>query len=335
MIRHPFAALIAILVSGTTNCIWLSSSGGVVFASATPLYCKQDCFISLRGGHLEDEYDEYDDFDEESLADDVPSMEYDHNLIEPPSERVRKSSPSSSRRRRPVAKKPTSHWTQRMASSSLKMTSQIAWGAVQQTGKVAYQLVKPRHVDAREVAGLWRLDQSVVTSGGSDLASVATVELDPRKRIVILKLPDGTTVIKPFTFSKTRLGSWKTEFVTPAFLVGDSPRLYGYRGTWQRKLADKRVIKLVGKIYSVRKQRFGKEKGKYLFAQPVGSFVARRRMKLAADDGNDDIEGEDESYVDDDDVLENGEEDIEEGEYDFESDASDAYDDQESEGNMV
>lgn len=198
-----------------------------------------------------------------------------------------------------------------MASSGLKMTSQLAWGAVQQTGKVAYHMVKPRHVELHELTGLWRLDQSIVTNnnnGGDMIASVATVELDPRKRVVRLKLPNGETVVEPFTFQKTRLGSWTTEFVSPAFLVGDTPRLYGYRGTWQRKLADKRVIKLVGKIYTVRKQRFGKDKGKYLYAQAVGTFVARRRMKLTNSNHPQSTEDEDDESDDEEEEQEDEEE---------------------------
>ncbi len=191
-------------------------------------------------------------------------------------------------------KKPSQHWTQRIASQGIKMGSQLAWGAVQQTGNVAYQLVKPRHVDPSELRGLWRIDQQIV-SNGVDLASVATVEMDPQQRYLTLKLPDGKVIVESYTFRKTRLGSYKTEFVAPAFLLGATPRLYGYRGTWQRKLADKRVIKLVGKIYSVKKQRFGKDKGKYHFAQPVGTFVARRRMKLSEDDSDDELSEVDES----------------------------------------
>ena len=311
----------------------------------------------------EDE-DEDNNYDNNSLNDNVdtandsiPSRrrrrrgKYDHNLIDPPPDHHHNDEPHSSRAfhdddeeeggpphgrrypsssssslptRRMKKKKAMPHWTQRMASSSLKMTSQLAWGAVQQTGKVAYHIVKPRHVDIRELMGLWRLDQSIMgtTNGGStDMASVATVELDARLKVVRLKLPNGKTVEQPFLFQKTRLGSYMTEFVVPAFLVGDTPRLYGYRGTWQRKLADKRVIKLVGKIYTVRKQRFGKEKGKYLFAQPVGTFVARRRMKLSS--------SEDEDDADDDDVDEVSDEDFEAQEDDDEGDesGSDAYDD--------
>jgi hypothetical protein len=290
-------------------------------------------FVTLRGGQA-DEYDDDDCEDDDSgrdddgeSYDDVPSRRsYDHTMIDPPhSPPTRKASqgrrPPLPRTSRTTAKKPA-HWTQRMAMTGFKTTRQLAWGAVQQTGNLAYNIVKPRHIELHELRGMWRLDQSIAmtTTGEGDLASVATVELDPRERVVRLKLPDGTMVVEPFTFEKTRLGSWKTEFVCPAFLVGDTPRLYGYRGTWQRKLADKRVIKLVGKIYTVRKQRFGKDKGKFLYAQPVGTFVARRRMKLSGDDDDDDEQSEaDQDYE--------GQDDEDKDESSFERDASDAYDD--------
>jgi len=267
----------------------------------------------IRGGFDEDEYGEdYDDQMYDDDEDEIPTEGYDNKMVDPlidneklraPEEGRRKGGPprgQPSRRRgpppasRPVRKgKKPPHWSKRMASQTFKMGTSLAWGTVQRTGKVAYQLVKPRHVEARELLGLWRLDQQVSSNGG-DLASVATVELDPRKQVVILKLPNGKTVVESYSFRKTRMGSWQTEFVAPAFLVGDTPRLYGYRGVWHRKLADKSVIKLTGKIYTVRKQRFGKEKGKYLFAQPVGTFVARRRLKLSEEDEDDDFESDDE-----------------------------------------
>lgn len=308
---------------------------------------------SFEDGEQSDDIDDYEDEDGDGEEDDLidglqedeenpPTEGYDHSLIDPPTDEQEpmklggSSSSSSSRRtgaapddninRRPRRRGPpqparrakrTKHWSQRLASQSFKMGSQLAWGAVQQTGKVAYQLVKPRHVEARELIGIWRLDQQIV-SNGRDMASVATVELDPRQRLVTLKLPNGKTVVEPFSFQKTRLGSFQTEFVAPAFLVGDTPRMYGYRGTWQRKLADKRVIKLVGKIYQVKKQRFGKSQGKYLFTKPVGTFVARRRMKLSDDDdeGGESFESESEEGYEG------------QGDEDLETDLSEGYDEE-------
>lgn len=280
---------------------------------------------------IDDDYDDYEgeEDDEEGTLDkdrDGPATDrHDHSMIDPPSTRSRPSKPTAlprqgqvlnqdnpnatsspnplnrqpppSRRRR--RRSSSKHWTRRIASQGFKVGSQLAWGAVQQTGNVAYQLIKPRHVDPVELMGLWRLDQQIVVSNGVDLASVATVEMDTRQQLLTLKLPNGKTIVEPYTFQKTRLGSYQTEFVIPAFLVGDTPRLYGYRGTWQRKLADQRVIKLVGKIYKVKQQRFGKSKGKYTFSQPIGTFVARRRMKLLQDDEEEEFSDNDSAENDD------------------------------------
>ena len=101
-------------------------------------------------------------------------------------------------------------------------------------------------------------------------------------------------------------------------------RLYGYRGIWQRKLADKRVIKLVGKIYQVHKQRFGKHRGEYVFGQAGGTFVARRRIKATIQDDeiedDDEYDDDDENDVEDWDDNEEEEEEEEEGYEDDEED---------------
>jgi hypothetical protein len=214
------------------------------------------------------------------------------------------------------------------------MTSQLAWNTMRQSGKVAYHLIQPKHVDLREVGGLWRLDQQITEKGDKVLASVATVELDPKQRLVLLSMVGDDKKKKfaePFTFTKTRLGSFKTEFVAPAFLVGETPRLYGYRGTWQRKVADTKVIKLVGKIYTVKKQRFGKGRGEYVFGQAIGTFVARRRLQITEeyDDEYDDDEYDDE-YDNDDDEARNGRDDDNEGDESVGGDDYDeSYDDEE------
>jgi hypothetical protein len=192
-------------------------------------------------------------------------------------------------------------------------------------------VIRPKYVHIRETDGLWRLDQQITERGDHVLASVATVELQARPRLVIVRKNEdgastkndkdgktgggaggstGITVIKqPYTFTKKKLsGSYQTQFVAPAFLVGDNEmRVYGYRGTWQRKLADKSVIKLVGKIYQVHKQRFGKHRGEYVFGKDVGTFVMRRRIRLLEDDKEEDDEDdrqdeeEGDEYDDDDD----------------------------------
>jgi hypothetical protein len=194
------------------------------------------------------------------------------------------------------------------------MTSNLAWNTVRQSGKVAYNLIRPKHVDLWEVGGLWRLDQQITEKGDKVLASVATVELDPRQRLVFLSMGGD----------ETRLGSFQTEFVAPAFLVGETPRLYGYRGTWHRKVADTKVIKLVGIIYAVKKQRFGKGRGGYQFGQAIGTFVARRRLQITEEDDDEyDDEYDNGEYENDDAEGRNGRDDDNEGD---ESAGGDDYD---------
>jgi hypothetical protein len=278
------------------------------------------CLMQLRAGSLsEDVYDDYDDDEEEENISEDEEEIY-HRRRRPSSPKLSSALPlpQTNKKRKPK------HWTQRMASQSLQLTSKLAWNTVKQPGKLAYHLIRPKHVDLPETGGLWRLDQQVTMKGDRQVASVATIELNARKRLVILRqqLPPPqqqqqastdnnndedttkskeTVIAKPYTFTKSRLGSYKTSFVAPAFLVGDKPRLYGYKGTWQRKVADTKVIKLVGKIYNVKRQRFGKDKGSYLFVgSSVGTFVARRRIQMTEEEEEEEEDVYDDEEYDDD-----------------------------------
>jgi hypothetical protein len=249
----------------------------------------------------EEEYDQEDNDDKE--MDPIPPRRQhkknptprskpnrnDHKLARPP------PPPSSSRTRKQRQKKKS--WTSQVASNSLKLSSQFAWKTVSVPGKVAYQLLRPKYVNEQEVAGLWRIDQEITERERGDrvISSVATVELDPRRHVVIVRpvggssssgSGDGKPLIEPYKFTKTRLGSYKTEFMAPAFLVGSKARMYGYRGTWQRKMADKKVLKLVGKIYELKKNRLSK--GYTFGSRCVGTFVARRRVQMEEDNFDDD-----------------------------------------------
>merc|ERR1712238_103386 len=116
---------------------------------------------------------------------------------------------------------------------------------------------------------------------------------------------DSNTIVyrAPYTFVRKNkllkcaiLSSFQTSFVAPAFLIGENQtRLYGYKGTWQRKLADKSVIKLVGKIYQVHKQKFGKKRGEYVFGSAVGTFVMRRRITFTETESESEYEEHDEN----------------------------------------
>eukprot|EP00536_Pseudo-nitzschia_multiseries_P000001 jgi/Psemu1/293870/fgenesh1_pm.2_\ len=128
----------------------------------------------------------------------------------------------------------------------------------------------------------------------------------------------------PYTFMRKNkylkgasLSSFQTSFVAPAFLVGENQtRLYGYKGTWQRKLADKSVIKLKGKIYQVHKQKFGKKRGEFVYGPAVGTFVMRRRISMSKE------EEEDDEYFDD---------DSDDDDFDYEADDDEEYSEFENE----
>jgi len=285
--------------------------------------------VELRGGASYDDYDEeYDEYDVEEEEKDPPrrssprrqgppsqNRPYDHRMARPPPRRPRKKQ---------------AHWAQRAAQQSIKKSGQLAWNAViKQPGKLAYHLVRPKHVDLRELGGLWRIDQQVTINPRNPdktIGSVATVSLDPRRRLVSVTAAapedgkgESRTVRQPFTFKKSRLGSYKTTFIAPAFLVSDQPRWYGYKGTWQRKLADAKVVKLVGKIYAVRKVKFGKQKGEWqMIGKPVGTFVARRRVQMMPEEEDED-EYDDEYDDEDSEDLEIGDD----GEYDEDYDLED------------
>lgn len=257
--------------------------------------------LNIRGGsYSEDEYDEYDEEDDDEDDEQIYSSRR-------PPPRMNQPPPRRNLPPRPKRKK-SKHWTQRMASQSLQMGGKLAWNSVKQPGKLAYHLIRPKHVHLGETGGLWRLDQQITMKGDRLVASVATVEFDPRKRQVLVrqktKSPESDetnekVISQPYTFSKSRLGFYKSSFVAPAFLIGDTPRLYGYKGTWTRKVGDTNVIKLVGKIYQVRTQKFGRERGAYLFGKEVGTFVARRRVQIVEDEDDEYDEYDDEELEDD------------------------------------
>ena len=320
----------------------------------------------LRGGARYDDEDDYDDYDDQGYDDeeDVPPRRRpgpnsvpvsdprshgrsSHHRLPPSSssQRRRGGHPPPTGRRPPMRGKRPKHWTQRMATKTLGIGSSVVMGTVKQTGKLAYNIAKPKKVSLPEINGLWRIDQQIVEGPKNApnprvLASVATITLDARRRVVIVKdagrensggeneksanvnsQKEQQVLQRPFQFTKSRLGFYKTEFVAPIFLVGDKPRWYGYRGTWQRKLADPEVIKFVGKIYIVRKQKFGKEKGKWLFGNSIGTFVARRRVQIDDEDEYDDDGYDDDEYDDVDDYDNDGDgydqdNDYEDGGYD-------------------
>lgn len=346
--------------------------------SSKSLVCVAQILGDLRGGG--GDYDE-DDEDNESYDEydsDEEDLEEDRNRG--PTNSVREPSRSSPRPRpgnnpnypqrgrggnRKSSSSPSSlssatnaaSAATKLATKSLAVTGSLAWKALVKTpGKLAFHVIRPKHVDLVETFGLWRLDQQVVERSnrrGDDqrtIASVATIEFvrpplpprgergrpgrgsgrgsgPPRPPMVVVRHSRGESkdgedggekeivYRAPYTFVRKNkylksasLSSFQTSFVAPAFLVGENQtRLYGYKGTWQRKLADKSVIKLKGKIYQVHKQKFGKKRGEYVFGPAVGTFVMRRRILMSEEecddmDESDVDESDDDEFEYDDDV---------------------------------
>ena len=324
--------------------------------SPKSLVCVAQILGDLRGGggdyDVDDEsYDEYDS-EEEDLEEDR-NRGPKNSVREPYRSRPRPGiNPKYSRRQQGGNRKlPPSSLSSatnaasaatKLATKSLSATGSLAWKALVKTpGKLAFHVIRPKHVDLVETFGLWRLDQQVVEKSnrrGDDqrtIASVATIEFvrpplpprgergrsgrgsgrgsgPPRPPMVVVRHSKGESkdgedggekeivYRAPYTFIRKNkylkgasLSSFQTSFVAPAFLVGENQtRLYGYKGTWQRKLADKSVIKLKGKIYQVHKQKFGKKRGEYVYGPAVGTFVMRRRILMSEEECDDIDESE-------------------------------------------
>jgi hypothetical protein len=201
---------------------------------------------------------------------------------------------------------------QSLAETSVKLTTKTALATAKQSGKAAYYLVKPKHVEKRELFGLWRMDQQIVLSSRDAIPveCCANIELTPRSVLVTVcdeNSSDGETrtLETPWKFTPAQ---WpraaKVEFAARAFLVqGHRQQLFFYKGQVDRKLAARSVIKIKGKIYRIEKTGW---RGKNYKHVPVGTFVARRRLKLEEDDEwDEDDENEesgwesDEDYEDD------------------------------------
>ena len=351
-----------------------------------------------KGNDTSSEEELYDEYDDESEDDTTGTVGYDHSLIDPPRSRSPSSMYNSIPRNQinregkggawsgaPSTVTNTATAATKLAAKSISMTSSLAYNVLmKQPGKLAFHIIRPKHVDLIDTYGLWRLDQEIVegkntrTGDPRTIASVANIEfIRPKQQhqqsrqrsidrdtgrspisfsppLVVVRLSkdnnknennnkscddddtDNISVYRsPYTFAcknkilkGASLSSFQTSFVAPAFLIGENQtRLYGYKGTWQRKLADKSVIKLVGKIFQVHRQKFGKKRGEYVFGKAIGTFVMRRRIVFPSNDAESDEEEYDsdhDQYGDygyDDDEKDDKEEDF------IEFDSIDDYDD--------
>ena len=323
--------------------------------SSLPVY-----LTLMRGGHLhnddfsasasldgyggessdEDTYDDTEDEDDadinEAEEDDGTAMHQQRRNLQrdqrrPPPGPGRGDRQSSGPQPAPyiprTKKKKKSNLATRFAKSSLSFSKKAVGTTVKTSGKAAFYLMRPKAISESEIWGLWRLDQQVGLK-----QSTANIELT-RSGLVIVRAGDEIIWKAPFRFvTPTWPKMPRVEFEARAFqpnTKGGKPGkawVMFYKGHLERKVADKSVIKMQGKLYEIERPKgmFGKELP--VRYNKVGSFVGRRRIIIQEDDENED------EYDDyDDDEEENdgygGENGDQEG--DAEGDYDDDYEEEE------
>jgi hypothetical protein len=182
-----------------------------------------------------------------------------------------------------------------LAEKSYALTTHALSATARQSGKAAYYLIRPKKVKVKELFGLWRMDQSMMLYDDDDdepESSSTTIEVTPAGTILLPRNSNGdgdggsNENQSRYTFTPAHLtASAKLEW---------RQQQYFYKAYIHRKVADSSVIKLKGKIYRVDHTGW---RGKTEKLVPVGTFVARRRLKLLPDQDEEEDE-EDEETMD-------------------------------------
>jgi hypothetical protein len=133
------------------------------------------------------------------------------------------------------------------------------------------------------------MDQSVVVYEDEEPeTSSATIEVTPGGTIIVPRIGDGDggSDESRYTFTPTHLtASAKLEWRREG---------YFYKAYIHRKVADPSVIKLKGKIYRIDHTGW---RGKNEKLMSVGTFVARRRLRLLPADDEDEEDNEEEENM--------------------------------------
>ena len=260
-------------------------------------------YIFVRGGTLtnnfgihiaaaEDEYDDdfyddYDDYDDEEDLEEEDRYQSRRNMRPtPPSSRSRPPPPSSrgrypppGRRRPPPPPKKKApsmvDTVSSIAKSSLDITTTATVASLKGTGKAAYYLASPKHVSRADIVGIWRLDQNALQA-----SCAANIELTMRGDVLVTY--EGQEFRTPYYFAER---SWPRsctiQFEARAFQGprDKEPVNMLYVASFRKKIADRNVIKMIGKIYQITHT-----KGKFPFGGNastktlVGTFTARKRF---------------------------------------------------------
>lgn len=184
---------------------------------------------------------------------------------------------SSSRRRRPPKPKST---LSNLAQTSFSLTSQVVSITAKQSSQLAYHLLRPKHVTPHELVGLWRLDQVL----DNNQESVLLVEITVHH--VRIDRQQHKYRFVPSQWGRSAYIEFEATTPRTTTSANHNHNLF-YRGYIHRKLADPSVLKIKGTIYAMEKTGW---RGKGMRHVPVGTFVARRRMKL---DDEEEEDGED------------------------------------------
>lgn len=252
----------------------------------------------------EDGEDDYDDEDEDDIndagEDDATAMHQQRRNLQrnPASQQPQQQSGqqqqqpggSSSRTRAPYIPRQTKKKSlaTRIAKSSLSFSKKAVGTTVKSSGKAAFYLMRPKSVKESELWGVWRLDQQVGMK-----QSTANIELTKRG-FVILREGDDVVWKAPYRFVQP---TWpklpRVEFEARGFQPNKDGKdgrawVLFYKGSLERKIADKSVIKMVGKLYEIErpKSMFGKELP--VRYNKIGSFVGRRRIVITDDSDDED-----------------------------------------------
>lgn len=291
-------------------------------------------FIPRGGGnHYDDyDYDSYDDISDPEPPPRPPPSRRRPPPKRPPPPRSRQGhshsrqqhsnrpgsgsrSRSNARKYKPQKQNDALTQAKNLTQKSLSLATSATVSTLKTGGKAAYYLTAPKFVTRREVCGVWRLDQSIGSA-----ACAANIEFKPQGDAVTKY--KGEENSNGYLFqSRSWPRSCTIEFEAEAFQgPGDEvPMRFFYKGSFRRKVADKSVIKIVGKIYEVRKGRFGRGGGRGL---EVGTFIARRRITANERNRTDDMGGGDDGFEDD---YNDEYDDEEEGVYDDDEYDNDEY----------
>ena len=248
-------------------------------------------------GNSDDEAD--DDYDEEDIndaeEDDATAMHQQRRNLQRDQASKQPQQPGG---RRPAPyiprKKKKKNLATRIAQSSLSLSKKAVGTTVKSSGKAAFYLMRPKSIQESELWGVWRLDQQVGMK-----QSTANIELT-KHGFVILRAGEKIVWKAPYRFVTP---AWpkmpRVEFEARAFQPNNKGGGEGkawvlfYKGSLERKVADKSVIKMVGKLYEIERPKgmFGKELP--VRYNKIGSFVGRRRIVIQEDD---DDEYDDEEF---------------------------------------